>query len=274
MSSECDCVGPSARTETGECRVLAEAAVLRELQRRRMEGAHPTTDEIEALCRGRGLVAHSEQLRRRNEEMRSGADPRDMGYRLQRLGVPARALLALRGVQETPAIAEARKYLQAPAEWCQFLALFGPTGLGKTVAAAYVFREAARAISPDLPTGTPEPLVWVQGPDFTRVSAFSPEDERKLKAMRSAQLLVVDELGDEATNIGVAAVRDVLMHRESQGRRSVLTSNLRPEVFRERYGAALWDRLDKRGLIPNLAKAQSMRTRTQSAATKPQEAKP
>lgn len=265
-ATDCTCTGPNSRTQTGECAVLVETEVQRELRRRRMDGEKPTTEEIEALCRSRGLVAYSEQLRRRTEELKSGRDPRDMGYRLQRLGVPARALLALQATQETPAIIEARKYLQAPAEWCQFLALLGPTGLGKTVAAAYVFREAARAISPDLPTGAPEPLVWVQGPDFTRVSAFSPDDERKLKAMRSAHLLVVDELGDEATNIGVAAVRDVLMHRESQGRRSVLTSNLRPDAFRARYGEALWDRLDKRGLIPNLSKGQSMRTRAAKTA--------
>lgn len=256
--SDCDCTGPAARTETGECRVLAEFRVIRALQVRRAEGDHPTPAEVDGMCISAGLEAPSDAHRRAREERERDADGQGMEWRLQRLGVPPRALLDLRRLQETEAIGSARKFLQAPGERCPFLALLGDVGLGKTVAAAWAFREVARKTSPDLPTGTSEPLVWVQGPVFTRVSAFSADDERALERYRAAKLLVIDELGDESTALGISTVRDLCMAREAAGRRTVITSNLNYGPFEARYGKALWDRLHARGVVTGL-KGKSMR---------------
>lgn len=250
----CDCRGPNSRVD-GECAVLAEFRVIRDVQARLARG------EINLeQARAELLAPYQAQYAARLESRERSADPRDLEFRLQRLGVPPRVLVALRGPQETAAIIEARKFAGAPPEMVPFLTLLGAPGLGKTVAAAWVFREVARHTSPDRPTGMPEPLVWAQAADFTRVSAFSQDDEARLRAMRSAVLLVVDDAGDEATALGAAALGDVLKARESAGRRSVITSNLRPDAFRTRYGQALWDRLAGRGLLPRL-EGNSMRRR-------------
>lgn len=257
----CDCVGPDARTATGECRVLAEFAIIREVQRRRIDGGEPlTADELARMHTERGLEPPQEARRRAIEARERDSDGQGMEWRLQRLGVPPRAILDLRRLQDTAAMDAARKAHAIPAEMCPFLALLGEPGQGKTVAAAWMFREVARRTSPDLPTGTPEPLVWVQAATFTRLSAFSRDDEQLLGRLRAARLLVLDDLGDEATTLGVSAAVELLKGREASGRRSIVTSNLPPEKFRERYGVALWDRLHARGIVTGLV-GRSMRRR-------------
>lgn len=259
--TECDCVGPDARTATGECRVLAEFAIIREVQRRRIDGLEPLTpEELARMHTERGLEPPQEARRRAIEARGRDSDGQGMEWRLQRLGVPPRAILDLRRLQDTAAMDAARKAHAIAAEMCPFLALLGEPGQGKTVAAAWMFREVARRTSPDLPTGTPEPLVWVQAATFTRLSAFSRDDEQLLGRLRAARLLVLDDLGDEATALGVGTAVELCKGREAAGRRTLITSNLNPEKFRERYGVALWDRLHARGIVTGLV-GRSMRRR-------------
>lgn len=288
--TDCDCSGPAARVN-GECRVLVETRATREAQERharvrddlegyRRAGVRVSADMlaatlarhgadregIERLERDAGLTPLSELTERRREEREREGDPQGMEWRLQRLGVPTKALIDLRSYRAdfspttSQAADAARKFLQAPGEWCPFLALLGDVGLGKTVAAAWVFRELARRTSADLPTGSAEPLVWVQGPLFTRMSAFSSDDDRALERCRAAKLLVIDELGDESTALGISTVRDLCMARESAGRRTIITSNANPAAFEMRYGKALWDRLGARGIVTGL-KGKSLRSK-------------
>ncbi len=258
---ECDCTGPNALTATGECRVLAEFAIVREVQRRRADGEPPmTADELDRMHAERGLELPQEARRRAIEARERDSDGQGMEWRLQRLGVPPRAILDLRRLQDTAAMDAARKANAIPGEMCPFLALLGEPGQGKTVAAAWMFREAARRTCPDLPTGAPEPLVWVQAATFTRLSAFSSDDEQLLKRLRAARLVVLDDLGDEATALGVATAVELCKGREAAGRRTLITSNLTPPAFRARYGDALWDRLHARGIVEGLRGA-SMRKR-------------
>lgn len=272
----CDCRGPGTHIN-GQCAVMVEVRFRAELQRRMgvvaglLQGqrwkwgdaahtaarvqAKATVDDLEELQRQHGLVPYREQLRQRGEERARSDDPKDLESRMQRAGVPWRALSALRALEDWPAVDAAKKWLAMPGEWVNFLALMGDTGLGKTVAAAYAFREQARRTSPDLQTGQAEPLVWLQAQVFTRISAFSDDDRRTMERAKAARFLVLDELGDEATAMGVAAVKELCMAREAAGRRTVITTNLRGgtgDSFELRYGAALWDRLTTRGVVPKL----------------------
>lgn len=207
-------------------------------------------------------AAYHEMASKRRD---GGMDKNALQLRLTRCGAPALAISQLRKpLQRSECRNAADLFLTTPREIAPFLPLIGPTGIGKTLAAAEVFLRASRDVSWELPTGAPEPLVWVQAPELTRISAFSSDDEARLRAMRQAILLVIDEMGDEGTQLGVAALRDVLMARDATNRRTVITSNVRPQAFRQRYGDPLWDRLMKRGIMVDLQKAKSMRERRAS----------
>lgn len=258
MSELCSC-RPYCKPVNGRCGVLVDAAVW--MAWRAKPGA--TLEEREEIERAHGRVPYREQLARAWEERGRSGDERDLPWRMQRLGVPSDALVSLQRLQTGPewqALEAARRFMGAPGEWCNYLVLVGDTGLGKTVAAAWVFREVARRTSPDLPTGSTEPLQWVRASLFTGLSAFSREDDARVSAMKKAALLVVDEVGMEATPIGVSTLQDVLLYREGQGKRSVVISNVRSEAFRAKYGEALWDRFQARGVVPVL-KGKSMRAR-------------
>lgn len=291
--TDCDCRG--AHASGGGCRVLAEFRVIGQAQERhrlvreevgetmwrrfweRDKNGMPDARAVEAVMEARrrhdilpadvdelhvqnGLDAPSEANRRAREERERDTDGQGMEWRLQRLGVPTKALIDLRGFYDTPATDAAKKAHGVPAEMCPFLALMGETGQGKTVAAAWFFREVARRTSPDVPTGSSPPLMWLTGSRFTSLSAFSPDDSRLLEDARKARLLVVDEVGHDATALGASALRDLFLQRESNGRRSVIASNLNATDFREKYGAALLDRLLNRGVCVSL-KGKSMRTK-------------
>lgn len=293
--TECDCPGPNTRTANGDCRVMAENRVTRVAQERhrlvreevgetmwrrfweRDKNGMPDSRAVEvvsaarqrhrilpadvdAICAANGLEAPSEANRRAREERERDTDGQGMEWRLQRLGVPTKALIDLRRCYETPATDAAKKALAVPAEMCPFLALMGETGQGKTVAAAWFFREAARRTSPDVPTGTSPPLVWTAGGRFTGLSVFDDRDKQFLRECEKARLLVIDELGHDATPIGATAIRDLCLQRESNGRRTVLTSNLDAKDFEAKYGKALLDRLMNRGVCVYF-KGKSMRLR-------------
>lgn len=253
-----------------DCRMRQVMKVRALILDRRLRGPEDK-DAIEALEREHGLIPYGDLMRQTAADRERGLDGAGMERRLNRLGVPGTALVALRHLQETQAMMVAREASRIPAEMCPFLALMSSeTGIGKTVAAAWFFREVARRTSPDLPTGTKEPLVWIQGSAFTSLSSFDSEDQRRLEHWSSCRLLVVDELGHEASSHSAGVLRDVLFARESGGRRSVLTSNLTPEDFRARYGEALLDRLRARGVCRTLT-GKSMR-RAQRADVPPERA--
>jgi hypothetical protein len=220
-----------------------------------------TLDDLDALQRQHGLIPYRQLLQEAGEARGRAQDGAGLESRLQKLGVPWRALASLRQLQDCQLIDLAKKFMAADRSLCPLLTLVGPTGIGKTVASAWVFREMARRTPAERSTGSSEPLWWVQAPEFNRVSAFSGDDETRLRAMEQAALLVVDEVGDEVTGLAVSTLRDLWMAREAAGRRTVITSNLEPQAFRAKYGDAMWDRAAKRGILPDCQKMPSRRRR-------------
>lgn len=172
----------------------------------------------------------------------------------QKHGVPYQALKALReGVQNWPAIAEAREFIGD--KQALYLLLLGPTKLGKTVAASLVMADfCARWEWNNQSSGgnNASPVHFVEARELTHASAFDAEKEKHLRQLKDCRLLVLDDVGDEGTELGRGAVADILIHRGDNGRRTVVTSNLTREGFKQRYGEAVARRIREHGVVPDL----------------------
>lgn len=97
------------------------------------------------------------------------------------------------------------------------LLLLGPTGRGKSFASAWPLASSAGA--------------WLSATDV-RVGGW---DELRPKAV-SARLLVIDDLGREATEWAARELADVLELRHNRGLRTIATSNLLEDKLAARYG--------------------------------------
>ena len=179
----------------------------------------------------------------------------DVPARLQRIGVPTNVILGMLRVGENPSGAglawqRATEYTRDFGGLAKWLAFFGPTGVGKSTAACRVLWEWCKRI-PDnsRPTGSAEPLVWLQASKLTGISTWHPDHTRWCEDMQRAVVLVVDDLGDEGTEQGRGALVDLLLARDGGQKRTVLTSNLLPQPFGERYGEALRDRIRSGGIV-------------------------
>lgn len=189
-------------------------------------------------------------------------DLREAWGRAQKAGAPYAALAALKqGPRASIALTEAKKFSGDPQ--AMFLVLLGPTGVGKTMAAAQVAVDfAARWPWNNLSTGsTLEPIRYVDSSSLTRISAFDAEAQRYADALRKCPLLILEDAGDEGTELGKGLFVELLMGRHSSRKRTVVTSNLRPEAFKARYGSAIWDRIRESGFAPNLFGETSKRER-------------
>lgn len=121
------------------------------------------------------------------------------------------------------------------------LVLSGGTGCGKSTAAAHSLSKKSG--------------LWVHAPDLAKPD-FSDADEYGVRRqtlderMRESGLLVLDDVGIEHSPGGYAASRitDVLEHRESNRRPSIVTTNLTTEEFKAKYGARIASRLNGDGL--------------------------
>lgn len=242
-----DCFCTGKRLPSSACPVILEAR-----KSLTAEGRKQLRDE------------YGQQLRARAQLADTAQDPPDLLYKLQKLGVPHEALGPLRGrLDETAALQGAKRFAGADRDALPFLVLIGPTGAGKSVAAAWMLREAARRFDWNAQATGQEatPFAWVHGSEFGDVKVWSEGDAAWLSKVRNGALLVVDEMGDEATQPSRDALASLLLNRHGKRLRTVLTSNLTREQFRERYGGALTDRLRHGSVTPNLSAETSKRKR-------------
>lgn len=180
-------------------------------------------------------------------------------YRLQQLGVPSRSILALgHELDANATVCAARTFMDGSKP---FLVLIGTPGVGKSVAAAYVLQEFVRSFrwNEQAAGSNPRPAVYLEAGALTGVTAWDEHHRREMEAARAAQVLVVDDMGDEGTPAGIDAVARLLLHRADNSRRTVITSNLTKAAFAKRYGAALADRLREIAVTPDLQNEQSYR---------------
>lgn len=232
-----------------------------------------TTDcTLEAIRAWRTPEGRAElESRRKAVYARFGAARESSGYDeawrwAQKAGVPYEALAALRqGPQDSAALTATRRFNRDSE--ALFLLLLGPPGVGKTLAASLAAVDfAAKWPWNEQPSGPQvEPLRYVDAATLTRLSAYDAEEKRYTESLRTCRFLVLEDIGDEGTDLGRGVLVEVLMARHAARRKTVLTGNLRPEAFRARYGAAVADRIRSTGLVPDLFGEKSRRTRRQEA---------
>lgn len=169
---------------------------------------------------------------------------------LARLGVPKWAATAAAHPGSTPAMAAAKEWwLSGKA----FLLLLGGVGSGKTTAAAWcLVRHLERAISQPQPSGglPVDAAMFATAPEFNGLSDYNSEGRAWLDRLCRCQMLVLDDLGTERMGDGeLSCVQRIVSERHASGRRTVLTSNLTSEVFRQRYGERVADRIREVGVV-------------------------
>lgn len=207
-------------------------------------------------------AAYREEIARHLSRL--GQSPVDVPRRLQKLGVPFDVILAIRAPRQRLALDWAKKFILAPKEVIRFLVLAGPRGIGKSVAAGWALADAVKRYDWNAaPSGGRqwEPFVWAKAADIASVTEFGRVDPDWLEGLRRCRLLVVDDMGHEATAPGLTALRDVLIARHEKRFPTVLTSNLTPQKFQERYGDSWFDRMASASMFPVLGEEKSMRKR-------------
>lgn len=105
------------------------------------------------------------------------------------------------------------------------IALFGPVGVGKTIAAAYWVK---RLVEPGKFTGNP--VAWLRPDDLVSAVCHSYDPN----APRLTRNIVLDEMGEEKREDFVHAMCKLL---DRDGHRILITSNLTKDAFKARYSS-------------------------------------
>jgi DNA replication protein DnaC len=119
------------------------------------------------------------------------------------------------------------------------LIVLGPTGLGKTVAAAAVI---------DLWThdGPRQSVRWFSAPPLIRMLADFDEREKTLARVSGVGFLVLDDVGAgtfKPHRSGEALLEEALCARAHEQRPTLITSNCTPKAFAKLFADRLVDRL-------------------------------
>ena len=188
-----------------------------------------------------------------------------VAHHIQRAGVPAALIRIALIAGETPSLKAAREWTGTPKRERPALVLAGDVGVGKSVAAVWACLEWACTWPwNSAPTGAEsEPLVWLDATRLRRLGGWDAEAARILDVAEHARLTVLDDAGWDADRRAQEAVAAVLQARVDNGRATVLTSNLKGEQFRARYGVPLCDRLKAKAVILT-ATGKSMRNRPEA----------
>ena len=156
-----------------------------------------------------------------------------------------------------------------------FLVLLGGSGLGKTQAAAWCLKEAARAYPwnsmPGGANGQRRPLLVLTGPDFARLPLYGNHDKVRvdfaddaLEEARRAVLLVLDDMPPRSgiSRPHMDALSALLMARHGERRATILTANMDAKTLEERLDGdgsgsgskvgPLWRRVSEQGVVVTL----------------------
>lgn len=180
-------------------------------------------------------------------------------YMLASSGIGRRELdLVLAGeLVETQAIRAAQKWTTTTT-WC--LLLTGPPGTGKTIAAVDVVVRAAQRYEvrhAGIMPCSGLPFRFVRAPALGRIMAADTMD-----SICTCQALVIDDLGTEhigASGLALSAVEEIITVRESEKKRTIITSNLSVADIGARYGARVRRRIADHGTVYWLGNEESTR---------------
>lgn len=194
---------------------------------------------------------------------------REAGDKVRRAGAPLDAIdgvrqLWLKEIPRSRAAEAADSWWHGMRAERPLLALLGPTGLGKTTAAALAAFLAAREYPWNSQAGGGiawEPIVWLAAADLALLQGWFNDGKRQYEEALRAWVLVIDDAGHEKERPAIAALTDLLMRRIDGHRATVLTTNLRGREFSGRYGVPVVDRMKVSAYVPELGNQESLRVR-------------
>jgi DNA replication protein DnaC len=183
--------------------------------------------------------------------------------RRRRLGLPSFTHRHLEKPDDTEAVRIVRRLREVPE--LLWLILAGPPGVGKSIAGAVWLdgRETRRKFAPDTWSDDGQG-VWTEIDLSSRFIAAMElprhglygEDGKFWDGLKDVDRLVIDDLGTEPLDgkgYALANLGDLLSQRHAWQRKTLITTNLSLEAFRERYlahdGGRLYDRLREAGLF-------------------------
>jgi len=227
--------------------------------------------QVEVRRAAKGLFFYGELLkgsaadfmRWRQKGNAQGATDYEVLEDMRRNGCPGRTVDDLRrALGSTMALDAARRFASASREDVCVLALMGPTGVGKSVAAGHAMLEHGKRVGPNRTPGAAPVYTWVQANRLVGLSYFEEQDKGLLRDLERCGHLTVDELGaDQATQSGKGRVTELLLARFAAKRATVITSNLTHKAFADVYGQALVDRIKSDGIDVDLSREKSLRER-------------
>jgi DNA replication protein DnaC len=219
-------------------------------------------------------AAHAEfleemQRRQREHEERMTSDPayrakiatqlaeEEMGQRAARLkrllvaGVPEKfAKPILGGASEKSACLDRAEAFLSSSD--RTLVLSGAPGCGKSHAASFVVARSLDVCHLHGDTSGDElgHAVYRRMADVAQLEKFGRYQADDLRALERGCLLVLDDLGVEVVDERLlSAIDGIVDARYAAGRRTVMTTNLEPSRFRQRYGERVYDRIRESGAI-------------------------
>lgn len=202
---------------------------------KRLESKYAGTDERIAKLESRQWTAEELADATRRKRIELGLPVPGLDAYLKQRGVPEKFWQLVLNPWRTDALGLVERLLAGEG---LLLVLGGDTGRGKSCAAAVALAR--------------RPGVWVHSPDLAKPPVkkkdAEDEDEETVRdgRMRSAPLLVLDEVGLEHSPGGYAASRitATLSIRDSNNRPTIVTTNLSAPQFKEKYGDRIGSRLN------------------------------
>jgi DNA replication protein DnaC len=157
-----------------------------------------------------------------------------------RYGVPPRLVVPLAAMRETSAILRVRRYVEEDFPSGRCLVLTGPTGVGKSLAAAYAIRLTSNTFTGSMARR------FFYFPALCGRLLVPHSREESLELVKHTQLIVLDDFGTEYVKEGGlidAFLDEIVWYREANYKPTIITTNLDTEGLKKRLPARLIDRL-------------------------------
>lgn len=196
-------------------------------------------DELKRIIERAQKASESPEAQKRQVEA-AEYDARQQSHNLlkalEAVGVPRKSREAALGeLKLTSALGQVQSWSQTTRN---LLILSGGVGVGKSVAAAWWMAQMVVDMKPTPRT----PRHWWRAMLVARRGVYSDEHEM----LYSVRGLVIDDVGTEYSDVRGffgSTLEDVVDHRYENGLPTLLTTNMRPADFCERYGERIHDRL-------------------------------